>query len=100
MGLKAQVTIDIDALRRRVEDIQGHLHDQLCSLLTSQGVRLVTGTARFKGPNTIVAETERGLEELEADAVLIATGSRPRIPDFAPVDGERVLTTRESYPPP
>ncbi len=100
MGLKAQGTLDIDALRRRVEDIQRHLHDQLCSLLTSQGVRLLAGTARFKDPNTIVAETETGLEELNADVVLIATGSRPRIPDFAAVDGERVLTTRQSYPPP
>jgi NAD(P)H dehydrogenase (quinone) len=100
MGLKAQGTLDIDGLRHRVEDIEGHLHDQLCSLLTSQGVRLMTGTARFKGPNTVVAETETGLEEFETDAILIATGSRPRIPDFAPVDGERVLTTRESYPPP
>src|SRR5882672_4160268 len=61
MGLKAQGTLDIDALRRRVEDIQGHLHVQLCSLLTSQGVRLVVGTARFKGPDDIVVETETGL---------------------------------------
>ena len=28
------------------------------------------------------------------------TGSRPRVPDFAPVDGDRVLTTRDAYPPP
>src|SRR5581483_11772100 len=99
MGLKAQGTLDIDALRRRVSDIRGHLHDQLCSLLRSQGVRLIVGTARFKSPTTLLAETETGLEDLEADAVLIATGSRPRVPSFAPVDGERVLTTRQSYPP-
>jgi dihydrolipoamide dehydrogenase len=30
----------------------------------------------------------------------VATGSRPRVPDFAAVDGERVLTTRQAYPPP
>ena len=28
------------------------------------------------------------------------TGSRPRIPDWATPDGERVLTTRQAYPPP
>ena len=100
MGLKAQGTLDIEALRRRVQDIEAHLHDQLCTLLGSQGVRLVMGTARFKDPHTIVADTEHGLEELDADYVLIATGSRPRVPAFAPVDGERVLTTRQAYPPP
>ena len=28
------------------------------------------------------------------------TGSYPRVPDWAPVDGKRVLTTRQAYPPP
>jgi dihydrolipoamide dehydrogenase len=40
------------------------------------------------------------VEEVEADAILLATGSRPRVPDWAPVDGVRVLTTRQAYPPP
>ena len=29
-----------------------------------------------------------------------STGSRPRVPDWAPIDGERILTTRQAYPPP
>ena len=37
--------------------------------------------------------------ELDADVILLATGSRPRIPDWADVDGERVLSTRDAYPP-
>ncbi len=32
--------------------------------------------------------------------MLVSTGSRPRVPDFAPVDRDRVLTTRDAYPPP
>jgi NAD(P)H dehydrogenase (quinone) len=99
MGLKAQGALDIDALRKRVEEIEGVLHDQLCALLTSQGVRLVIGTARFKDPHALVVETDTGIEELEADFVVVATGSRPRVPDFAPIDGERVLITRQAYPP-
>ena len=34
-----------------------------------------------------------------ADVVVLSTGSRPRIPEWAPVDGERVLSTRDAYPP-
>jgi dihydrolipoamide dehydrogenase len=37
---------------------------------------------------------------VEADAVVLSTGSRPRIPDWAAVDGVRILTTRQAYPPP
>ena len=38
--------------------------------------------------------------ELNADAVVVSTGSRPRVPDWAVPDGDRVLTTRQAYPPP
>jgi len=100
MGLQASGTLDIEALRERVRSIETRLHTSIRDLLVSQGVRLVEGTARFKGPHEIVVDTATGLEELEADIVLVATGSRPRVPEWAEVDGERVLTTRQAYPPP
>ena len=101
MGLAgAAPNIDLDLLRTRNEDISGRLQKQVVTLLADQGVRMLTGTARLKGPHEVVVETKDGVEELEADAVLIATGSRPRIPEFAEPDGVRVLTTRDAYPPP
>jgi dihydrolipoamide dehydrogenase len=49
----------------------------------------------------VVAELADGtMTELDADAILISTGSRPRIPEFCIPDGERILTTRQAYPPP
>jgi dihydrolipoamide dehydrogenase len=48
----------------------------------------------------VVAETADGIVEIEADAILLSTGSRPRIPQWAQPDGERLLTTRQAYPPP
>jgi NAD(P)H dehydrogenase (quinone) len=99
MGLQASGALDIDALRERVQSIEGRLHTAIRELLVSQNVRLVEGTARFKGPHEIVVDTVTGLEEIEADVVLVATGSRPRVPEWAPIDGERVLTTRQAYPP-
>src|SRR5204862_3994463 len=41
-----------------------------------------------------------GVTELDADAILLSTGSRPRIPEWCQPDGERILTTRQAYPPP
>src|SRR5690242_11396209 len=100
MGLQAQGGVDLDALRERVSSIEQRLHESIVRLLESQKVRLLRGTARLKGPHEVVVETARGIEELEADFVVVATGSRPRVPEFATVDGERVLTTRQAYPPP
>src|SRR6476659_4717212 len=99
MGLVAEGRLDVDALRERVASIEGHLNRSVCTLLESQGVRLLRGTGQLHGPHDVVATTETGTEHLEADFVVLATGSRPRLPDWAVVDGERILTTRQAYPP-
>ncbi|CAN5620051.1 NAD(P)H-quinone dehydrogenase [soil metagenome] len=100
MGLAAvDPQLDFEALRSRIESIEDRLEHSVTAQLESQGVRLVRGTARFKGPHEVVVDTADGVSELEADAVLVSTGSRPRIPEWADIDGERVLTTRQAYPP-
>ncbi len=101
MGLtQLEPGVDLGAMRRRVADIEDHLEASLTELLASQGVRVIEGSGRLKGPHEVVAETADGIEELSADAVLLSTGSRPRVPSWAEPDGERVLTTRQAYPPP
>jgi dihydrolipoamide dehydrogenase len=100
MGLAHQeASLDVEAQRRRVTEIESHLNDHVTRLLDSQGVRIIRGIGRLKGAHELVADTEEGIEELEADAIVVSTGSRPRIPDWAEPDGERVLTTRQAYPP-
>ncbi|MFZ4585523.1 MAG: NAD(P)H-quinone dehydrogenase [Acidimicrobiia bacterium] len=100
MGLDASGRLDEVALRQRITSIESRLRESVTSLLESQGVRIVHGSGRMKGAHEVVIETETGLEEVEADAVLLCTGSRPRIPSWAAVDGERILTTHQAYPPP
>jgi NAD(P)H dehydrogenase (quinone) len=102
MGLScAQAELDLEALRHRVSSITSHLEHSVRELLASQGVRVVHGSGILKGPHQVVVETaDGGMEEIDADAVLLSTGSRPRVPEWAAVDGRRVLVTRQAYPPP
>ena len=105
MGLEQQdAEVDIDALTERIEDIKGRLHRNITRLLESQSVRMIAGGARLIDPHRVevMVTTPSGgcsTEILDADAILIATGSRPRIPDWCRPDGERILTTRDCYPP-
>ncbi|HMC53087.1 MAG TPA: FAD-dependent oxidoreductase [Acidimicrobiales bacterium] len=92
--------LDFASLRQRIPAITGHLERAWRELLHSQGVRVVVGCGRMKGPHQVVVDTDDGLVELDGDAVLLSTGSRPRVPEWAEIDGERVLTTRQAYPPP
>jgi len=101
MGLSdVSATLDFEALRQRIEAIEARLQGSVTGLLESQGVNLIRGTGRLVGPRHVVADTVDGHIQLEADTVVLATGSRPRLPDWAPVDGRRVLCTRDAYPPP
>jgi dihydrolipoamide dehydrogenase len=100
MGLDAGGKLDVPALRRRISGMEETLRDGVTSLLESQGVRLLRGTGRLVGAYSVEATTADGVEQIDADAILLATGSRPRVPEWAQVDGERILTTRQAYPPP
>src|SRR6476659_7016905 len=101
MGLAASGELDVTALRHRVHAIEEQLRTSVRGLLESQGVRLVRGTARFTDSHTIAVEGEAGATtEITGDVFVVATGSRPRVPAWATLDGERILTTREAYPPP
>ena len=101
MGVDGLVpSIDLDVLAERVRSVEQRLEASFTSQLHSQGVRLVRGTARLVGPHTLgIDDAGDASGEIAADAVLLATGSVPRVPDWAPVDGDRVLVTRQAYPP-
>jgi pyruvate/2-oxoglutarate dehydrogenase complex dihydrolipoamide dehydrogenase (E3) component len=98
-------TPDLEALRARVSSISDRLSASTTRQLESQGVRLVRGMARLVAPRAveILADATDGgyeaPERIEADSILIATGSSPRVPEWAEVDGERILITRQAYPP-
>jgi NAD(P)H dehydrogenase (quinone) len=102
MGLEEQdAEVDLDGLRQRIDDIKDHLRGSVTELLESQSVRLIHGTARVISATEVSATTADGkVEVLQADAILIATGTRPRIPDWCSPDADRILTTRDCYPPP
>lgn len=102
MGLEdVDPHIDPSALRQRLSGIQNRLRDSSTSLLGSQGVRIVYGRGSLAGPNEVVATLADGTEErFEADVIVLSTGSRPRIPDWCEIDEQRILSTRDAYPPP
>lgn len=102
MGLEhVEPTIDTSNLSGRLAKILGHLEASNNDLLNSQNVTILQGTGRLTGSHSIEVELLDGsTETLEADTILLSTGSRPRVPDWCIPDGERILTTRDAYPPP
>ena len=50
-------------------------------------------------PHSAEIDTVSGTELVDFDVALVATGSAARIPDWCTPDGDRILTTRDCYPP-
>ncbi|HYN35096.1 MAG TPA: FAD-dependent oxidoreductase [Ilumatobacteraceae bacterium] len=100
MGLaNVDTAVDVDTLTNRIEWVKNTMRDNTTRLLESQGVRMVRGTGRLTSAHSVAVETADGVETIEFDAALVATGSRPRIPEWCEPDGDRILTTRDCYPP-
>ena len=65
------------AIRDRVFDRIDPLHEGAVSYRRANGVDVFRGVASFTGPSTITV----GGEELSSDRFVLATGSRPAVPD-------------------
>jgi len=74
--------------------------DQTCKgidfLMKKNKIDVYHGTGSFVTKNLIAIENEDGRKEIEADKVIIATGSKPITPDMFNYDKVRVITSTEA----
>lgn len=110
LGLIGKIlTPDLAAIRSRILAIANDLTESIEEQLLSQGVIIYKGEGRLLDPHSVEVtfsdKTKNGVgsseqkEVITADAILLATGSYPRVPDWAEVDGDRIMLTRHAYPP-
>ncbi|HSO40630.1 MAG TPA: NAD(P)/FAD-dependent oxidoreductase [Labilithrix sp.] len=104
-GLEVSYPNVIESVRTAVSERRSLLDRQLACLATPSEsgaiVTLVRGSARFTSPGSVEVKRHDGVvETIDAKHFLIATGSRPRVPDTIPVDGEYVVTSDqiEAFP--
>jgi NAD(P) transhydrogenase len=91
LELKLSGAVTIPQLMGRRDAVAAHEHQRIRQNLDSLGVHVFRGTASFLAPHRIlVTPTDRGQTELEADVVLLATGTRPAHPSTIPFDHQRI----------
>ena len=94
----ADATVDLDAANRRIIDLAEAQSSDIAARLTGDGVRIVRGTGTLLGVGAVRAVGLDGTaEDLDAEVVLLATGSTPRTMPTAQPDGERILTWQQIY---
>ena len=89
-------SVDMGAAQARKQQIVDQLHKGVGKLLEGRKVTLIDGWGTLEPDRTVaVSGGEAGDAVVNADQVILATGSVPRtLPGFE-VDGERVMTSDE-----
>jgi dihydrolipoamide dehydrogenase len=92
------VGVDLARVNERVKRLALAQSADIGSRLARDGVTVLPGTARLRSANRVQVDLAGGgTDELEADAVLVATGAAPRTSPSAQPDGERILTWEQVY---
>ncbi|MHB9032232.1 MAG: dihydrolipoyl dehydrogenase [Anaerolineae bacterium] len=91
-GVKVgEPTPDWPAIQVRKEKVIRQMVGGVVKLLDRAGVQTMMGTASFLRPNTLKVVSEGGEEHVEADNIIIATGSRTMQVPIPGLDGPSVI---------
>ena len=97
INITGEVKIDLNTVNQRKEEIVGQLVRGVGFLLKKNGVKIMEGFGKITGRNTIaVRKAEHEAEIITADKIIIATGSKPLVPDLFPYDGQKVITSDQA----
>jgi dihydrolipoamide dehydrogenase len=93
-------TFDFDAVIKRSRGVAKQLSSGIGHLMKKNKIEVVLGTARLAGKGRVAVTTAKGAEELEAPAVILATGARARaLPGMEP-DGDLIWNYKHALQPP
>ncbi|MPZ52561.1 MAG: dihydrolipoyl dehydrogenase [Acidimicrobiia bacterium] len=91
--VSSEPEMDWDAALGKKEQTVETLVRGLGGLLKQRGVNVVEGYGRLAGEGKVTVDTSEGTETIEADKVILASGSYARsIPGYE-VDGEKIVTS-------
>lgn len=86
-----ELTIDIPEAMEHVQDLRDNFVDRVLANSTdNMGEKFIESYARFVDPHTLVLDNG---DQVVAERIVIATGSRPMVPKAWEQFGDKVMTT-------
>ncbi|EYD75810.1 Dihydrolipoamide dehydrogenase [Rubellimicrobium mesophilum DSM 19309] len=100
-GLKVEgASFDFDAVVKRSRGVAKQLSSGIGHLMKKNKIEVVMGAATLAGKGRVKVTTDKGEEELQAPAIVLATGARSRsLPGLEP-DGDLVWNYKHALQPP
>ena len=99
-GLSVQgVSYDLDAVVARSRGVAKQLSGGIGHLMKKNKITVFMGTATLPKAGVVSVKTDKGVEELSAKAIILATGARARELPGLEADGDLVWTYRHALQP-
>ena len=92
VAVEGEVKPDFEKIVARSRTVADTMSKGVAFLMKKNNIDILTGWGRLAGEGKIDVDGTL----YEADAVILATGARPRQMPFMPVDGEHVISSREA----
>lgn len=87
--------LDLASVMKYKEQVVNQLVMGVNYLVKSNGVKLITGEGKIADKNRVQVETNQGLEEIEAEYIIVAAGAKElSIPGFE-ADGVNILNSSQ-----
>lgn len=100
-GLKADnIDYDLDAVVKRSRAVAKQLNGGVGHLMKKNKIEVVMGEATLPAKGKVSVKTDKGVEELAAKSIILATGARARELPGLEADGDRVWTYKHALQPP
>ena len=94
--IEGDIKADFTTIIERKEKVITQLVKGIEFLFESKGVKLVRGLGKLVSNKEVEVTKEDGTKEsIQADKIILATGSVPVVPKFLPYDGKNVMTSDE-----
>ncbi|WML36094.1 dihydrolipoyl dehydrogenase [Clostridium sp. OS1-26] len=94
--IEGDIKADFATIIERKEKVVTQLVKGIEFLFESKGVKLVRGLGKLVSNKEVEVTKEDGTKEsIQADKIILATGSVPVVPKFLPYDGKNVMTSDE-----
>lgn len=90
---------DINAVVKRSRAVAQQLNQGVAYLMRKNKITVHAGEGRLAAADTVAVVKNEEVRELQARAIILATGARARELPFAPADGERIWTYRKAMTP-
>ena len=97
IDFEGTVTPSLGKIVARSRGVADQMNKGIAFMFKKLGIDVVEGFGRIAAQGVVeVTKADGVVERVEADHIILATGSRPREISIMPVDGKRILSSREA----